>query len=100
MWDWQFCQLPGCHSPDLTFLTYRKNKNHPFQHWERFMRFKMKGRYVNVSAFIISLLPLALQVAAQNTTSPPPERSAGRIAYSRAVDAAVWGMPIVSFDAT
>jgi hypothetical protein len=63
------------------------------------MRFKMKRRCMNVSAFIISLLPLALQVAAQDTTSPPPEKSAGQIVYSRGVDAAIWGMPIVSFDA-
>jgi hypothetical protein len=52
-----------------------------------------------VFALILGLLLLAQPVAAQNTASPTPEQSARQIIYNRAVNAAIWGQPIVSFDA-
>ena len=45
------------------------------------------------------LLLLTQPVEAQNTASPPPELSSGQLVYNRAVSAAIWGQPIVSFDA-
>jgi len=47
---------------------------------------------------LTGLLLLAHTAMAQGVTSPPAT-SADQVIYSRAVDAAIWGMPIASFDA-
>lgn len=50
-------------------------------------------------AFIIGLQLATLSATAQNTTPLTSEELASRTVYRRAVDAAIWGIPIVSLDA-
>jgi hypothetical protein len=45
------------------------------------------------------LLLLAQPVVAQNSASSTPELPANQFVFNRAVNAAIWGQPIVSFDA-
>lgn len=50
-------------------------------------------------ALLVGLLLLAQPAAAQNAVSSGLAGSANKLIYNRAVDAVIWGMPIVSFDA-
>jgi hypothetical protein len=52
-----------------------------------------------VMALFASLLLLAEPGAAQNTAPPSPEQPGDQFVFNRAVNAAIWGQPIVSFDA-
>jgi hypothetical protein len=52
-----------------------------------------------VSAFIIGLALLAQAVTAQNTTPLTSDELNRRTVERRAVDAVIWGMPVVSLDA-
>jgi hypothetical protein len=52
-----------------------------------------------VSAFIFSLALLTQSATAQNTTPLTSQELTSRTVHGRAVDAVIWGMPIVSLDA-
>jgi hypothetical protein len=52
-----------------------------------------------VSAFIIGLLLVTQSATAQSTKPITAEQLASQTVYRRAVDAAIWGMPLVSLDA-
>ena len=51
-----------------------------------------------VSALIISLLLVSQSATAQNTTTFTSEELASRTVYRRAVDAVIWGLPLVGED--
>ena len=51
-----------------------------------------------VSAFIIGLALFAQSAAAQNPTPLSSQELASRTLYRRAVDAVIWGVPVVSLD--
>jgi hypothetical protein len=53
----------------------------------------------SLSAFIIGLMLLAQSATAQNTTSFTPEELHRRTVERRAVDAVIWGLPLVGEDA-
>jgi hypothetical protein len=52
-----------------------------------------------LSAFIIGLLLVTQSAAAKSTTPLKSEELASRTVYRRAVDAVIWGVPLVSEDA-
>jgi hypothetical protein len=52
-----------------------------------------------VSAFIIGLLLVTLSAAAESAKPLTSEELASRTVYRRAVDAVIWGLPLVSEDA-
>src|SRR5271165_2935503 len=51
-----------------------------------------------VSVFIIGLALFAQPAAAQNPTPLSSQELASRTLYRRAVDAVIWGVPVVSLD--
>ena len=51
-----------------------------------------------LSGFIIGLMLLAQSVSAQRTTSFSPEELNRRTVQRRAVDAVIWGLPLVGED--
>jgi len=51
-----------------------------------------------VSAFIIGLLLLTQSATAQNAPSFTSKELASRTVYRRAVDAVIWGAPVVTLD--
>src|SRR5271167_1629347 len=57
--------------------------------------FSMRGL---VSAFVIALAFCAQLSMAQNTTPLTSQELASRTLYRRAVDAVIWGVPVVSLD--